>query len=285
MDEIRKIKQLTTGTPTVDGAGVNLVRVIGYHDTADYDPFLMLDAFDSKNPEDYVKGFPWHPHRGIETITYLVHGCIEHGDSLGNKGEINAGDCQWMTAGSGIIHQEFPKPSEWMLGAQLWLNLPAKDKMCEPHYGTIEKNDIPVFDEPGARIHVIAGEYKGKPGAFSGKYRQATYLDVELEPGSEWVLQTDANKMVFLYIMLGSGSFEPENGKQIPAKTAVLFEDGERIWAKAGAEGIRFLLMMAQPLHEPIAWGGPLVMNTKEELDLAFKELQEDRFLKHKIEI
>ena len=191
MSDIRTIKKIITGQRTVDGAGVNLVRVFGYNDTKDFDPFLMLDAFDSVDPKDYVKGFPWHPHRGIETITYLVKGDIEHGDSLGNKGSILDGECQWMTAGSGIIHQEMPKASERMLGLQMWLNLPAKDKMVEPKYRGLTKSDIPVIDEGDKKIHIIAGIYNGNLGAVEGDYVKPLCLDVELNPDSEWILDTE----------------------------------------------------------------------------------------------
>ena len=173
MNEIRSIRRIVTGKPATDGAGVKLVRVIGYNDTQDFDPFLMLDAFDSTNPEDYVKGFPWHPHRGIETITYLIRGDIAHGDSLGNKGRILDGECQWMTAGSGILHQEMPQPSERMLGTQLWLNLPAKDKMTEPKYNDIVGENVPTVAEEGLNIRIVSGNYKGTDGAFRGEYADA----------------------------------------------------------------------------------------------------------------
>ncbi len=280
MEKLRTVRKTVKGKSAVDGAGVHLVRVFGYHDTADFDPFLMLDAFDSENPEDYTAGFPWHPHRGIETITYLISGDIEHMDSLGNKGSIKDGDCQWMTAGSGIIHQEMPKASGRMLGAQLWLNLPAKDKMTAPAYGDISREDIPVILEGQSRIHVIAGDYKGTKGAFEGTYIKPSYFDVEIEPGGEWSLDTDSGSTVFLYIIQGSGVFEPAGATEYPEKQAVLFNEGDRLWVKAGEAGMRFLLLSARPLKEPIAWGGPIVMNTKEELDLAFQELDSNTFIK-----
>jgi redox-sensitive bicupin YhaK (pirin superfamily) len=281
MEDIRTIRKIVTGKPAVDGAGVHLVRVIGHGDTKEFDPFLMLDAFDSTNPEDYIKGFPWHPHRGIETITYLIKGDIEHGDSLGNKGSILDGECQWMTAGSGIIHQEMPQPCDRMLGVQLWLNLPAKNKMVTPKYHGIVMNDIPIIDEEGRKIHVIAGTYNGITGAFEGEYVKALYLDVELSPGAEWFLDTVQDETLFVYILQGEGSFGPVGDEFIPAKHAVLFNEGRKLRAKASANGMRFLLMSGQPLRQPIAWGGPIVMNTREELDLAFKELEENKFIKH----
>lgn len=287
MQKSRHIKRIVTGERAVDGAGVSLVRVFGHTDTADFDPFLLLDAFDSTNPDDYTKGFPWHPHRGIETITYLIKGDIEHGDSLGNEGSILDGECQWMTAGSGIIHQEMPKAAERMLGAQVWLNLPAKDKMTRPSYGDIKCDDVPVVKEEGAVIRVIAGEYQGTKGAFAGKYVEATYLDVELAAGQEWSFKNSAENTLFIYIFSGSAIFEkPESTRNaqnlIAEKHAVLFDQGSTFWAKAGKEGIRFVLLTAKPLQEPIAWGGPIVMNTREELQLAFSELKNDTFIKKK---
>ena len=283
MSEIRTIRKIVTGNPTQDGAGVKLVRVIGKPDTTDFDPFLMLDAFDSRNPEDYIKGFPWHPHRGIETITYLLQGDIEHGDSLGNKGSILDGECQWMTAGSGIIHQEMPKASERMLGAQLWLNLPAKDKMVPPKYHGITKADIPVITEEGAKIHIIGGTYKGAPGAMDGDYVKPLLLDVEITPEAEWTIDTNKNDTLFIYIFQGAGAFDEAKEEYIAEKHAVLFNEGSQLQVKASDKGMRFLLMAAKPLHEAVAWGGPIVMNTKEELDLAFRELKENTFIKHKI--
>ena len=280
MGDIRKIKKITKGEPGVDGAGVKLVRVIGYRDTKDYDPFLMMDAFDSHNPEDYVKGFPWHPHRGIETITYLIEGEIEHQDSLGNIGTIKNGDCQWMTAGSGIIHQEMPKPSKRMLGAQIWLNLPARYKMVSPKYGDIKHEDIPLIKEENSTVRIIAGDYKTTSGAFKAEYVKATYLDVEVGANSEWYYETEEDFTLFLYILNGEGSFEPDSKEEYKEKQAVLFDKGKRVYVKSKDKGIRFLMLSAEPLKEPIAWGGPIVMNTKDELNLAFRELDEERFIK-----
>lgn len=280
MREIRSIRKIVNGKQAVDGAGVKLVRVIGHDNTKEFDPFLMLDAFDSANPADYVKGFPWHPHRGIETITYLIRGDIEHGDSLGNQGSILDGECQWMTAGSGIIHQEMPKPSDRMLGVQLWLNLPAKDKMTAPRYHGITQADIPVIEEDGRKIHIIAGTYDGKTGAMEGEHVKPLYLDVELNPGAEWSLDTDREATLFVYIVQGEGFWGSAGDDCIAAKHAVLFDAGSVFKVKASSNGLRFLLMAANPLQEPIAWGGPIVMNTREELDLAFRELKENKFIK-----
>ncbi|MHC1762074.1 MAG: pirin family protein [Negativicutes bacterium] len=280
MSEIRAIRKIVTGKQAVDGAGVKLVRVIGHDDTKEFDPFLMLDAFDSANPADYVKGFPWHPHRGIETITYLIKGDIEHGDSLGNQGSILDGECQWMTAGSGIIHQEMPKPADRMLGVQLWLNLPAKDKMTAPRYHGITQADIPVTDEESRKIHIIAGTYTGKAGAMEGEHVKPLLLDVEMNPGAEWSLNMDREATLFVYIVQGEGFFGSAADEHISAKHAVLFDAGSTFKVKADSNGLRFLLMAARALREPIAWGGPIVMNTREELDLAFRELKENKFIK-----
>lgn len=280
MSRLRTVRKIVTGVRAVDGAGVRLVRVFGHHDTRDFDPFLMLDAFDSTDPDDYTRGFPWHPHRGIETITYLVQGDIEHADSLENKGSILDGDCQWMTAGSGIIHQEMPKASDRMLGVQLWLNLPAKDKMTSPRYGDIKKSSIPVKDENGSKVHIIAGEYLGMPGAFQGGHVPATYLDVEVAAGQEWSFSNEPEQNLFIYILRGEGCFDHDCKTMVAEKHAVLFSEGDQFRVKASAEGIRFLLLSGKPLKEPIAWGGPIVMNTQAELDLAFKELDVNMFIK-----
>jgi len=284
MKTIRNVMKITKGKAAVDGAGVHLTRVIGYHDTKDYDPFLMLDAFDSTNPDDYTRGFPWHPHRGIETITYLIKGDIEHGDSLGNSGSILDGECQWMTAGSGIIHQEMPKASPRMLGAQLWLNLPAKDKMTQPSYGDIKADQVPLVDSDGIKVRVISGTYQGRQGAFEGKYIKATYLDVELPAGREWSIATDPEHTVFIYLFSGAlMAVSDLNVNQaqglIDEKQAVLFGPGDLFQVKA-AQDTRFIFLTAPPLREPIAWGGPIVMNTREELNLAFRELENNTFIK-----
>jgi redox-sensitive bicupin YhaK (pirin superfamily) len=282
MDKLRQVKRIVAGHATVDGAGVHLVRVLGRDDVQDFDPFLMLDAFDSTDPRDYIKGFPWHPHRGIETITYLISGHIEHGDSLGNSGVIGNGECQWMTAGSGIIHQEMPKESERMLGVQLWLNMPAAYKMAPPKYNGITKEQIPAVRENGATVRVISGVYKGVPGATRGAYVRPQYLDVELQPGTEWKEFTDDGTL-FVYVLSGSGVFGPEPGEPVAERHAALFDEGNVLRVAAQEKGIRFLLLCGKPLHEPVAWGGPIVMNTQAELRLAFKELDEGTFIKHKV--
>ncbi|HIU63975.1 MAG TPA: pirin family protein [Candidatus Avacidaminococcus intestinavium] len=277
----RTIKKIVTGRRTEDGAGVKLVRVISRRDAKEFDPFLMLDAFDSVDPADYTKGFPWHPHRGIETITYLVEGEIAHGDSLGNKGSILSGGCQWMTAGSGIIHQEMPKASPRMLGLQLWLNLPAKDKMTEPKYNDLVQSAIPVACDAQSKVHIIAGTYADQQGAFAGQHIKPLLLDVELQPKTTWSLPVPHNDTVFFYILSGAASFE-EDGELLEARQALLFTAGDQIEVTTGEQAVRFFVMAASPLREPIAWGGPIVMNTDEELELAFKELQDNTFIKHK---
>lgn len=282
MDAYRSVKQEVTGMSTQDGAGVKLRRVLSHNTVEDFDPFLMLDAFDSTDPNDYVKGFPWHPHRGIETVTYLIHGEIEHGDSLGNKGHIGDGDCQWMTAGSGIIHQEIPQASPHMLGAQLWVNLPASKKMTDPAYGNICAEDIPIVEETGAQIKIVAGHYKSNHGAFQGKHVPVTYLDVRLYANKMWEFSTNAKETLFVYIYKGAAAFEEDEQTEYKRRRALLFTKGEKLHVKAGEKGVRFLLMMAPPLKESVAWRGPIVMNTREELNEAFRDLDDNNFIRRK---
>lgn len=278
--KIRNIKKVVTGRRAVDGAGVRLVRVIGHNDVEEFDPFLMLDAFDSHNSEDYIKGFPWHPHRGIETITYLIKGNIEHSDSIGNNGSILGGCCQWMTAGSGVMHQEMPKPSERMLGTQLWLNMPKVHKMASPNYCDIKEDMVPIVEEEETTIRVISGEYKGKSSSVYGDYVKMLYLDVDMKPGAEWSLKTKEDENLFVYIVEGEGYFGEDNNNLIESRRAVLLETGDEFRIKADKNGIRFLLYSAKPLNEEIAWGGPIVMNTRDELNQAFKELDNGTFIK-----
>lgn len=279
MPATRPIRKIITGEDAVDGAGVRLTRVFGHADVRELDPFLMLDAFDSTNPDEYRRGFPWHPHRGIETVTYLLEGDIEHGDSLGNKGSIRSGDCQWMTAGSGIIHQEMPQATARMLGAQLWINLPARDKMTAPRYGDIRAEDIPVVEADGAKVRVVAGSYGDIRGAFEGRHVKATYLDVEILPGYSWSFPVEQGATVFAYILRGAARFDA-GGEVIAEKHAVLYGDGDTVSIVAGDFGARFILVAGRPLGEPIAWGGPIVMNTREELDAAFREIDLGTFIK-----
>lgn len=280
MSQIRKVRKIVTGSTQIDGAGVKLVRVIGHADVQDFDPFLMLDAFDSRNSSDYIKGFPWHPHRGIETVTYLISGEIEHSDSLGNKGTIQDGCCQWMTAGSGILHQEMPQASERMLGVQLWLNLPRKDKMVPPQYRDITEAMIPKVQADGCTVGVIAGTYGNTTGPTQGDYVEALLLDIQLTPKSSFNITIDSTATLFVYIIEGSGCFDTDQKTVVDARHAVLFEAGDEFAAQAGENGMRFLLFAGQPLHEPIAWGGPIVMNTREELHQAFQEIEKGTFIK-----
>jgi redox-sensitive bicupin YhaK (pirin superfamily) len=287
----RKATQIVRGQDAVDGAGVRLRRVLGANNIPDFDPFLMLDGFDSTDPDDYIKGFPWHPHRGIETITYLVKGKMEHGDSLGNKGTINDLECQWMTAGSGIVHQEMPKASERMLGCQLWVNLPAKDKMTIPSYGDITQDKIVVATEENAVVRIVSGSYKGKNGLFEGKYVKVKYIDVDLAPDSTWTYtETPNDETLFIYLLDGTLAVDESLSDFENKSCAVLFTSADRdaaaneaVVVRSGNQGARFVLLAAKPLHEPVAWGGPIVMNTRQELELAFDELDKGTFIKHKV--
>lgn len=270
----REIDKIITGTNQEDGAGVKLVRVLGYANVREFDPFLMLDAFDSTDPKDYVKGFPWHPHRGIETITYLISGEIEHGDSMGNKGNIREGGCQWMTAGKAIMHQEMPQPSDRMLGVQVWLNLPKKNKLVAPQYRDLSADKIPEVLEEGSKIRIIAGTYKDRIGATQGDYVKATFLDVELKEAFTWEYRTAPEDTLFIYIVEGEGYFGGEERQLLSSKRAVLFKKGEELSVTAGKHPLRMFVFSGKPLHEPIAWGGPIVMNTSDEIDQAFKEIR-----------
>lgn len=280
----RTVADTVPGVRGVDGAGVKLVRVLGHETAERFDPFLMLDAFDSADPSDYVKGFPWHPHRGIETVTFLINGRIDHGDSLGNSGSILDGGCQWMTAGSGIIHQEMPKPAERMLGLQLWINMPGKQKMDQPAYHDITTDMVPVVSEEGAEVRIVGGSFRGVKGAFQGRFVDAALLDIALEPGASLVVPVRSEDTVFAYSMEGRLSFaarEADEPSFVDSRKAVRLEKGNavRISAEPAAKA-RLVLFAARPLREPIAWGGPIVMNTREELDQAFRELDEGTFIK-----
>lgn len=277
---LRAIREVVTGSVQYDGAGVKLVRVIGHANVKAFDPFLMLDAFDSSDPDDYTKGFPWHPHRGIETVTYLIRGNIEHGDSLGNNGAILDGCCQWMTAGKGILHQEMPQSAERMLGVQLWLNLPKAHKMAEPQYRDIRAETVPTVTEEGATVRVISGAYKDAVAAVQGDYVKTLFLDVELAPGHSFELATDLDATLFVYIVEGDARFSPDEESLLAARRAVLFGEGERFYAEAAQSGARLLLFSGKPLREPVAWGGPIVMNTHEELETAFRELRNGTFIR-----
>jgi redox-sensitive bicupin YhaK (pirin superfamily) len=297
----RLIRKVVKSRPTIEGAGVHLHRAIGWGRPELYDPFLLLDDFRSDEPDLYVKGFPWHPHRGIETITYVLRGEVDHADSLGNRGAIAPGDVQWMTAGSGIIHQEMPKgdPQGAMYGFQLWANLPAASKMTEPRYRGIASSEIPeVADAGGAVIKVIAGSVGGVVGPVRDVVTSPEYLDVNLPPGRSFTHPTPRGHTVFAYVIGGKGvfcqkndpySYEEEGENYFDMKRSrllgdrhlVLFGDGDRVSVTAEVEPVRFLLISGKPIGEPIAWSGPIVMNTQEELRIAFEELDRNTFIKH----
>ncbi len=299
---IRPVKKIIKAKPTIEGAGVNLRRAIGFGDPSESDPFLLLDDFRNENPEDYLAGFPWHPHRGIETITYVLAGSVEHGDSIGNKGTISAGDVQWMTAGSGIIHQEMPKgdAAGKMHGFQLWANLPAALKMTTPRYQEIKSTDIPeVTDDDGTKVRIVCGNFWDKKGLVDGIAANPVYIDVSIPAGKRKTLPVDTRNNAFAYVFAGSGKFCNASGPlAVPTESVgwidanppieadnrslIIFDSGDEITVQAGNNGIRFLFISGRPLKEPVAWYGPIVMNTQAELRTAFEELQRGTFLKTK---
>ena len=281
MTKTRTIKMIQKSTPTMEGAGVHLNRVFGFSNEELFDPFLLLDDFRSDIPEHYVKGFPWHPHRGIETITYVLRGDVEHGDSLGNKGVISSGDIQWMTAGSGIIHQEMPKGNKQgeMHGFQLWANLPAKDKMMYPRYLDIPAAQIPCVElDDGTAIKVIAGTVNGICGPVTDIMIDPEYLDCTVPAGNTFRHKVEPDYTAFIYVIGGNGTVEAQS---VTDGILVLFDKGDEIAVKAGDVPLQFLLISGKPLKEPIAWRGPIVMNTQAELDVAFLEYNEGTFTKH----
>ncbi len=272
----KKVVRVVRGQRTVDGAGVNLVRVLGRETVRDFDPFLMLDSFDSLNPADYVKGFPLHPHRGIETVTYLVRGEIIHKDSLGNAGVIRDGGTQWMTAGSGILHEEMPQASERMLGIQLWLNLPRKEKMTEPKYFDIRKQDTREIQREDHALRIIAGSWEGEEGARP-HHIQATLMEFLLEEGKELRIPARSGENSFVFLLEGDAVIA---GARYEEKSAILFGEGDVVRISAGDRPVRFVFAQGPPLREPVAWGGPIVMNTQQELQQAFAELRSGNFIK-----
>lgn len=281
MSGTRKIKAVYKGRETIDGAGVRLDRVFAYREVPRFDPFLMLDDFGSKNPDDYIAGFPWHPHRGIETVTYMLHGTVKHGDSMGNKGEISDGQVQWMTAGRGIIHQEMPqKQNDYLRGLQLWVNLPASHKMMAPRYQDIKAQDIPEYTSPhGIKVKVIAGHYQGLSGPVKDIVGNPEYMDIYVPARQRFEHSVPKGHTIFAYAIAGEGHFDQDKHK-IHDGFLVLYGDGEKIAVEAIHVGVRFLLISGKPIEEPVAWRGPIVMNTEEELDLAFKEFQNGTFIK-----
>jgi redox-sensitive bicupin YhaK (pirin superfamily) len=287
MSTQRRIERVTRSRAVMEGAGVRLHRAIGFGAPERFDPFLLLDDFRSDRPDDYRQGFPWHPHRGMETITYVLRGHVEHQDSLGNRGVIGPGDVQWMSAGSGIIHQEMPKgePSGAMYGFQLWANLPAASKMSEPRYRGIAASEIPVVTDAagGATIRVIAGRVGDVHGPVRDVASRPEYLDVTVPPGATFVHPTPRGHTVFAYVFEGHGRLDADHPSPIGDRTLVEFQDGDFVSAAAPDDGpLRFLLVAGQPIREPIAWQGPIVMNTQEELELAFAELNNNTFVKRR---
>ncbi len=299
---LRPIRDIIHTRSTIEGAGVKLQRAFGFGQTKNFDPFLLLDDFRNDNPADYLAGFPWHPHRGIETITYVLAGSVEHGDSLGNKGKMTAGDVQWMTAGSGILHQEMPKGDAHgrMHGFQLWANLPASLKMTDPRYQDIPSSAIPeVTDDDGTSVRVICGEFWGKKSPVDGIAADPSYLDVFVPSGKRKRLKVEITRSAFAYVFAGSGTFRGASDpravltEQVATPNApavydasnhslVLFDRGDEISVQAGPEGIRFLLVSGRPIEEPVAWYGPIVMNTQQQLRQAMAELGEGTFIKHR---
>lgn len=297
---VRPIRRLTKAQPTLEGAGVHLQRAFGFGDPTEFDPFLLLDDLRNERPEDYLAGFPWHPHRGIETITYVLGGSVEHADSIGNHGVISAGDIQWMTAGSGIVHQEMPKgdANGKIHGFQLWANLPAALKMTAPRYQEIASADIPeVTEDDGTRVRVVCGNFWGVKGPVDGIAADPVYIDVSVPPGKCRRLPVETKRHAFAYIFAGSGEFcnaseplpvptesimQPDVVRPVLAddRSLILFDHGDEVIVQAGEQGTRFLLVSGKPLREPVAWHGPIVMNTQEQLVKAFQELQQGTFLK-----
>jgi redox-sensitive bicupin YhaK (pirin superfamily) len=300
---IRAVKRVTRAQPHVEGAGVKLQRAFGFGETTEFDPFLLFDDFRNERPDDYLAGFPWHPHRGIETITYVLAGNVEHGDSLGNRGNLGAGDVQWMTAGSGIMHQEMPRGDTHgrMHGFQLWANLPSSLKMTSPRYQDIAAHDIPeVVDDDGTRVRVIVGDFWGKKGPVEGVAADPQYIDVSVPPGQRKRLAVETSRHAFAYVFAGAGSFrdasaphgvltEATDGSDAVTRSddtgnrsLVLFDRGDEVVVQAGDDGIRFLLVSGKPIEEPVAWYGPIVMNTKGELQQAISELRSGTFIKER---
>jgi redox-sensitive bicupin YhaK (pirin superfamily) len=296
---IRPVKRVHQSTPVIEGAGVHLRRAFGFGDTDEFDPFLLLDDFRNDNPDAYVAGFPWHPHRGIETITYVLAGTVDHGDSLGNRGSLGAGDVQWMTAGRGILHQEMPQGDQQgrMHGFQLWANLPSSLKMTAPRYQDVTAASIPeVTDDDGTRVRVICGDFWGQKGPVEGVAADPRYLDIFVPPGVRKHLPVETTRNAFAYVFEGSGSFrdasEPRGVQTevvgsdavvvdpIGNRSLVVFDRGDEVVVAAGPSGIRFLLVSGQPIAEPVAWRGPIVMNTQSELAQAWTELRNGTFIK-----
>ncbi|MFA6000824.1 MAG: pirin family protein [Thermoleophilia bacterium] len=285
MKTARNIRKTFSSMPTLEGAGVHLKRAFGNNEVPLFDPFLMLDDFRSANPEHFIKGFPWHPHRGIETITYVLKGDIEHGDSMDNRGIISSGDVQWMTAGSGIIHQEMPKgdAAGSMQGFQLWANLPASSKMMDPRYRDVKALQIPTVElDDGVEVRVICGVAGNIQGPVRDIVTDPEYLDVTVQPHSKFEHLTKPGHTVLAYVISGSGFFDTRRDTTVGNEGLVLFDEGDKVVVRAGEEPLRFLFLSGQPIGEPVAWYGPIVMNTREELRIAFEEYDKGTFIKHR---
>lgn len=286
MSDIRTVNKVLKSKTTMEGAGVRLKRAFGYNEVPQLDPFLLLDHFGSDNPDDYMAGFPWHPHRGIETMTYMIEGKVEHGDSIGNSGIIGSGDVQWMTAGGGIVHQEMPKRIDGhMHGFQLWVNLPASMKMMSPRYQEVKASEIPEVElESGVdekvRVKVICGTVNGITGPVKDIVIDPEYLDVRIPAGGVFEHPVKDGYRVFAYVMEGNGVFDPVFGKEIESGNLVIFNDNGKVKVTAGKEGVRFILVSGKPIGEPVAWYGPIVMNTQAELETAFREYRDGTFIK-----
>lgn len=276
----REIKTKVKGFRTIDGAGVNLVRVLGNQTTKEFDPILMLDSFDSINPDDYTAGFPMHPHRGIETISYIYRGKMVHKDSLGNEDAITNGEVQWMNSGSGILHEEKVPAADRLLGVQLWLNLPANEKMSKPSYNSIKNDEIKEIEIEGGKLRLLAGTYKEYEG-YKGEHLPLDYYDIHLNPNSEFILDTNQNDSIMIFTLLGDVYI---NDEHIEEKTAVKFTEGDSITIKNGEKNSQVLYMSTKKLNEPVSWAGPIVMNTQEELEKAFSELRNNTFVKENID-
>ncbi|UCH97280.1 MAG: pirin family protein [Candidatus Aminicenantes bacterium] len=287
MNEYRKISKIIKSKPTMEGAGVRLKRAFGYHEVPLLDPFLLLDDFHSDNPDDYMAGFPWHPHRGIETVTYMHHGKVKHEDSLGNGGVIEPGDVQWMTAGSGIVHSEMPqmppKGETLLRGFQLWVNLPKTHKMMDPRYQEVKQEQIPEISlDNGVKIKIICGEVQGSKGPVRDIVVDSQYLDVTVPAHAVFEYSITSGYTGFAYVITGSGYFDEDKSKQINQDHLVIFDDGDRVKISTDDVSVCFLLVSGEPIKEPVAWHGPIVMNTQEELRIAFEEYQKGTFIKKK---
>jgi redox-sensitive bicupin YhaK (pirin superfamily) len=282
MTVIRTVAQVFDARETIEGAGVRLRRAFGYSEVPRFDPFLMLDDFRIDNPADYLAGFPWHPHRGIETVTYMLDGRVEHGDSMGHAGQVEAGCMQWMTAGSGIIHQEMPKPVNGRMGGfQLWVNLPRSHKWMDPRYQEVEPASIPeVITEQGVTVRVICGAYAGMTGPVQDIVADPAFFDVEMGPNMAFNHRVRDEYTLFVYVIRGAGSFDPRDLQPIRNRQVGLFGNGDEVRVRTGAEPVRFLLLAGKPIGEPVAWYGPIVMNTQEELKQAFQEYRNGTFLR-----